>query len=498
MKPNNLKWIAIVSLGLSAMACNETNLAGTAASTSSNNDSSNMESASNMTSSAATGIGNYRIIGYEPSWVAARPIPYNKLTHLNYAFLEANANGSLKTSGMNLPKMQTIISDAHKAGVKVLISVGGAANTDLSAAATNVRAMLIADIEGFANQYGFDGIDIDWEGPANATEGAAYLALMQKLYMDLHPAGKLVTTAVGTWFGANIPNASFAYMDFLNIMAYDGDGIDHSPYSLAQSDLSYWLGKGLPKSKAVIGVPFYGYNAAGRQTYTETRYKDIVAADPSAANKDLSNGVGYNGIPTIEKKTQLAMSSASGIMIWQLSEDTTGSTSLLSAIYDTMAARPVTDSNIASSGTGYIWAKNSSATANTNRSAKPGINDGNLTTSVLLNPPGEGGAAVWEGAGVVWPTAKTITSAKFINGGDDGYGNGYFQANTKLQFSTDGTIWTDSGWAISPVYPHNSSAWNKTYSFTGIARTGVKGVRVVGQLGDSWSGSIKEVQAVGH
>jgi chitinase len=328
VKPSNLKWIAILPFGLSAMACNETNLAGKAAS-----------SSSNLTSSAATGIGNYRIIGYEPSWVAARPIPYNKLTHLNYAFLEANANGSLKTTGMNLPKMQTIISDAHKAGVKVLISVGGAANTDLSLAATNARATLITNIEAFANQYGFDGIDIDWEGPANLVEGKAYLELIKKLYADLHPAGKLVTTAVGTWFGQNIPNAAFASLDFVNIMAYDGDGIDHSPYSLAQSDLKFWLGKGLPKSKAVIGVPFYGYDAVGRQSYTETQYKDIIAKDSSAANRDLSNGVGYNGIPTIKRKTQLAMSSASGIMIWQLSEDTNGSTSLLSTIYNTMKPR---------------------------------------------------------------------------------------------------------------------------------------------------------------
>jgi GH18 family chitinase len=493
MKPRKLKWINIGSLVLSLLACNETNLAGSAVS-----KTNSLESAHNLTSSAATEIGNYRIIGYEPSWVAAHPIAYNKLTHLNYAFLQINPNGSLNTIGMNLPKMQTIISNAHKAGAKVLISVGGASNTDLGAAATNARATLITNIEGFANQYGFDGIDIDWEGPANVNEGAAYLALMQKLYTDLHPAGKLVTTAVGTWFGANIPNASFAYMDFLNIMAYDGDGIDHSPYTLAQSDLSYWLGKGLPRAKAVLGVPFYGYDAAGRETYTETQYKDIVARDPSAANKDLSNGIGYNGIPTIKKKTQLAMTSASGIMIWQLSEDTTGSTSLLSAIYNAMATPPVIDSNMAPSGVGSVWVTNLSASANTNRSAKPGINDGNLTTSVLLNPPGEGGAAVWEGAGVIWSAVKTITSAKVINGDDDGYGNGYFQANTKLQFSSDGRTWTDSGWSISPTYPNNSSAWNKTYSFSGTAKTGVKGLRVVGQMGDSWSGSIKEVQAIGH
>ena len=314
----NLKPITVVSLCLSLLMFNESNLVNSAPSAS---------------------IGQYRIIGYEPSWVAPHAIAYSKLTHLNYAFLQANPDGSLNTTGMNLPKMQTIIKDAQAQGVKVLISVGGASNTQLSAAATKARAKLISNIEAFANQYGFDGIDIDWEGPANATEGAAYLALMQKLYADLHPVGKLVTSAVGTWFGENIPNGSFAHMDFLNIMAYDGDGIDHSPYTLAQSDLSYWLGKGLPKSKAVIGVPFYGYNAVGRQTYTETQYKDIVAADPGAANKDLSNGFGYNGIPTIKRKTQLAMTSASGIMIWQLSEDTTGKTSLLSAIFETMTAR---------------------------------------------------------------------------------------------------------------------------------------------------------------
>jgi len=156
------------------------------------------------------------------------------------------------------------------------------------------------------------------------------------------------------------------------------------------------------------------------------------------------------------------------------------------------------DTNIAPSGTGYLWSKNASATANANRVASAAINDNNLSNSVVVNANGEGGSALWEGAGVVWSAAKTITSAKFVNGVDDGYGNGYFEAGCRLQFTTDGTTWADSGWAISPAYPSSSAALGKTYTFTGSA-SGVRGARVVGQTGgNSWSWTVSEVQFLGR
>ncbi|MEO7714830.1 MAG: hypothetical protein ABIY70_01395 [Capsulimonas sp.] len=157
------------------------------------------------------------------------------------------------------------------------------------------------------------------------------------------------------------------------------------------------------------------------------------------------------------------------------------------------------DSNIAPIGTGYLWSKNTTAASNANRAVSAVVNDNNLTSFVVVNPAGEGGTAKWEGAGVVWSTAKTISSAKVVNGGDDGYGNGYFQANCKLQFSTDGSTWTDSGWTISPSYPNSSVAFGKTYTFSGTAKTGVIGARIVGQTGaSSWSWSVSETQFIGH
>jgi GH18 family chitinase len=50
----------------------------------------------------------------------------------------------------------------------------------------------------------------------------------------------------------------------------------------------------------------------------------------------LGGMVFYNGIPTIQAKTQLALQRASGIMIWELSQDTMDETSLLNAIFQTV------------------------------------------------------------------------------------------------------------------------------------------------------------------
>ncbi len=156
-------------------------------------------------------------------------------------------------------------------------------------------------------------------------------------------------------------------------------------------------------------------------------------------------------------------------------------------------------SNIAPTGAGYLWSKNSSGKSNSNRVRNAAINDNNLTNSVVINPTGEGGSALWEGAGVLWTAAKTITSATFVNGVDDGHGNGYFQAGCRLQFSTDGTNWTNSGWALAPNYPNNSSVYGQTYTFSGTAATGVKGARIMGQTGaSSWSWTVSEVQFMGN
>jgi chitinase len=163
----------------------------------------------------------------------------------------------------------------------------------------------------------------------------------------MHSRGKLVTAAVVSEGGTanGVQPAVFGYVDWLNIMAYDG-GSPHANYNWSINSANFWKSRGLPTNKTVLGVPFYS-----RPAYLT--YSQLVAMDPANANRDCATVNGaqqcYNGIPTIKRKTQWAMTNAGGIMNWELSQDTSGSTSLVSAIYDT-----VTGGNPPTGRTGQI------------------------------------------------------------------------------------------------------------------------------------------------
>jgi hypothetical protein len=170
-------------------------------------------------------------------------------------------------------------------------------------------------------------------------------------------------------------------------------------------------------------------------------------------------------------------------------------------------------SNLALKGTAYRWSANRTATANTNRVTEPKLNDD--STAADVNLAGSGWDPIddaWEAAGVILARAATVTGVVFVNGsftkqtigGTTYSGDGTFDANFHLQVSTDGTTWTDAvGWSVSPAYPYDESAANRSYLFSGKA-TGVLGVRVTGQvrlggsLDVSWNATSREVQAWGQ
>ena len=169
----------------------------------------------------------------------------------------------------------------------------------------------------------------------------------------------------------------------------------------------------------------------------------------------------------------------------------------------TPTATPTAGANQATSGTAYRWFGNSTAASNANRTADVRINDGNLLVDVNLRGSGDDVANAWEAAGVVWPTARTLTSVKFRNGAADSPintdANGEFSANVRLQYTNDGTTWIESGFAIAPAYVGNNiSSTSKTYTFTG-SLSNVRGVRVVGQVRTasmfSWHARVNEVEA---
>lgn len=274
---------------------------------------------------------SFRIIAYATDGIIENLIPYDKLTHINYSFLTPKDDGTFN-SIVNGWKLKNIVTNGHKQNVKVLISVGGWGwdeQFETVAASPALRGVFVQNLKTFVDEYQLDGADIDWEYPDAGQSSQNFLALIQELRAAMPDT--LLTTAVVSHGenGMGILPETFEYFDFINVMTYDGP--DHGTQEQFKRGLAFWSKRGLPKEKIVMGMPFYGD--------PDLPYFKIVAEDPSAAQTDTFEYFGktyhYNGIPTTQKKTKIAMEQASGIMFWTLDFDAQGDLSLVNAIYQT-------------------------------------------------------------------------------------------------------------------------------------------------------------------
>ena len=177
-----------------------------------------------------------------------------------------------------------------------------------------------------------------------------YGAFIKELAPALKAAGMLCTAALSKGYGgANVPADVLPLFDFVNIMAYDATGPwnpgapgPHSSLEFARENALWWVQRGLPADKAVLGVPFYGYGFGEAGKRHDYPYREVVQMWPGAENRDESgNTVYYNGLPTIRAKCALVKEKAlGGIMIWSLDNDAPGEKSLLSAIHHALAEPP--------------------------------------------------------------------------------------------------------------------------------------------------------------
>ncbi|RRN76811.1 glycoside hydrolase, partial [Pseudoxanthomonas sp. SGD-10] len=119
---------------------------------------------------------------------------------------------------------------------------------------------------------------------------------------------------------------------------WKGDN-NHSSLVLAQDVLNYWLNeKGIPREKAVLGLPAYGKTIkVGDVAVKSKTYRDILLDGGSSQSNIFTidnDTYYYNGIPLIKQKAQLAHDQANGIMFWELYQDANGDNSLIKAVND--------------------------------------------------------------------------------------------------------------------------------------------------------------------
>ncbi|HVO62468.1 MAG TPA: glycoside hydrolase family 18 protein [Terriglobales bacterium] len=219
-------------------------------------------------------------------------IPYNKLTHINHAGVSFNADGSLSVPDGFLES--ELNQRAHKAGVKVMLLLGGDFSGLESSGAVET---LVANIAAYAKEHAYDGADIDWEYPSTTADRKLLVRLM-KLLRESNPDYTL-SIDVAPWggYGYDLKHLQLT-LDYFNIMMYDcagpwtqygqlnspifWDRRDPAPWECqpggsAKDAADYFL-KRVPGQQLNMGTPFYGYYY--------TNIDQLFGFCPNAANGD--------------------------------------------------------------------------------------------------------------------------------------------------------------------------------------------------------------------
>lgn len=308
-----------------------------------------------------------RIVGYLPMWAMPSYTPdWKSLTHLCLAFGGVQTDGTVDIKAVRAKRY--IIDEAHKHGVKVLLSIGGAGAGSFSPVILNKekRDILVKNLREAVDELDLDGVDVDYEEWDGGHGGASKLDLerrvaLERFYRELRVvlgSKKLIAAAVtASWdngrFGTYncFNNTMHQYLDFVSLMIYDHTGPwsgtftgPHSDWTFFINAIHHWLNnRKLPKEKLVAGVPFYGYKFSSKNYADDAQaipYKKILEMYPKQ-NAHLKDSIGllyYDGMPAIKRKAEYVKEQKlGGVMFWEMTQDTQETDkSLLNQIYEVL------------------------------------------------------------------------------------------------------------------------------------------------------------------
>lgn len=294
-----------------------------------------------------------RVVGYFPTWrfTLTDKVDFCKLTHVNIAFGNPMDDGTIQLSNPSaISNLEQVISTAklQNSSIQFYISLAGGVLSDQVAntwksflASSQDRPKLIDKIIEFVLENKLDGVDVDLEW-SHVTQGYSDFVIELKKELSIHGKGMTAAFPSETKF-SQISDQALAVFDFINIMVYDYTGSwnpskpgQHSSYNHAERGINYWKNVvGIAGEKLTLGVPFYGYNFLNSTTVESFTYGSMVASNTSNSERDQVGNKYYNGRPTIASKVKLAAQNLSGIMIWELGQDSFTEYSLLQTIHKT-------------------------------------------------------------------------------------------------------------------------------------------------------------------
>jgi GH18 family chitinase len=268
-----------------------------------------------------------RIGSFDPSQV-------RHLTDLVYFTLTPKADGGLHKEVLSDDHRDFLRKVRKEFGTRILVGVTDHNRRGAMAAVARdpaLRNRFAANLVTTLVTEGFDGADFDWEYPGDEDQGS-YTALLQEVHRQFSPLGLKLTVAVSP--SRPLQRAGYAAVDRVHGMLYDDWG-QHSTLENSAFHVQEMIAQGVAPEKLLLGVPFYGrgYTEKGPSWSSAVSYKTLRERYPLAPNQDTVSGYYFNGIETVRKKVQYAKNAGlSGVMIWEIGQDTTDESSLLGAI----------------------------------------------------------------------------------------------------------------------------------------------------------------------
>lgn len=277
---------------------------------------------------------NFHVVGYLPDYRAAdtNPDVGEYLTYLVYFSVEPDPAGDLKLERIRPENIRMLRKLKDRNQVALLLCVGGwerSAGFPQLAASPAARKRFVTAVTRFCVDNDFDGIDIDWEHPADESQLRDYATLLAAIKTAFVPHHLQLTIAVAGWQA--LPAGAIQAVDRIHLMAYDAAG-RHSTYEFAQADVGLLVKQGVPPEKICLGIPFYGRGIEDRSR--ELTYAQIAGKFKPGPEVDEVDGIYFNGVKNVERKTKFALSSKlAGVMAWEIGQDTSDESSLVRAIH---------------------------------------------------------------------------------------------------------------------------------------------------------------------
>lgn len=289
---------------------------------------------------AAEERAHFRVAGYLPDYRAAS---YDlnearRLTDLIVFSAEPSPGGKIDLSRLKSVPWDKLRAFKTRQRVRLILCVGGWGRSAGFAAVASSEAGRNAFAKNAVRlclDERLDGVDLDWEHPKDAAEQQGYARLLAELRAAFKPHGLALSVTMAGW--QKLPKEAFEAVDWVQLMAYDHDG-KHSTFDAAKTEAASLLGRGVPKEKVVLGMPFYGRHVKRRDQALS--YREIVVKHRLDPATDEVDGVYFNGPATIRRKAEYAVEAGlGGVMVWELGQDAAGERSLLRVVREA-ADRP--------------------------------------------------------------------------------------------------------------------------------------------------------------